>query len=135
MKRRAEFRQLFLPISITLFATVVTVSIVFAFFTNRTLVRTVYESEARNLENAGEATELRIRRAATTRRVLLAISIIFLLVSLVAAFLLSRRVFVPVSDALERFEHLEQQTEASQEVVNRQLLYSFLLQPGAGRES
>lgn len=71
----------------------------------------------------------------TTRRVVIAISIGFLIVSLVIAFLLSRRIYVPVSEALDRFSGLEQEAEQSREVVNRQLLYSFLLQPGAGVQS
>ncbi|MFP4550297.1 MAG: cache domain-containing protein, partial [Spirochaetales bacterium] len=76
-----------------------------------------------------------LQSVVTTRRVVVAISIGFLIVSLVIAFLLSRRIYVPVNEALDRFSGLEQEAEQSRKVVNRQLLYSFLLQPGAGAQS
>ncbi len=76
-----------------------------------------------------------LQSVVTIRRVVIAISIGFLIVSLIIAFLLSRRIYVPVSEALDRFSGLEQEAEQSREVVNRQLLYSFLLQPGAGVQS
>ncbi len=68
MKLSREFRKLFVPISLSFFLVVLALSAFFIFYMHDKLVATVYQTELRNLREAGEATELLSRQASILAR-------------------------------------------------------------------
>jgi two-component system, response regulator YesN len=70
-----------------------------------------------------------IRPVLTIRNVTLLVTSLFVLVTILVSFLISRRIFAPIREAAFYTEELERKDEETSTVINKELLHSFLLEP------
>jgi len=65
----------------------------------------------------------------TIRNVTFIVTSLFILITILISFLISRRIFIPIRQAAFYTEELERKEEETSGIINKELLHSFLMEP------
>ncbi|MFW5711416.1 MAG: helix-turn-helix transcriptional regulator [Spirochaetota bacterium] len=65
----------------------------------------------------------------TIRNVTFIVTSVFVLMTILISFLISKRIFIPIRQAAFYTEELERKEEENSAIINRELLHSFLMEP------